>query len=191
MTHRPSLRLFRGSLLPDTNRASRRSCQTSGVGTSYPCGRRTGPFRYPPLVVVEFRVAFLDESEYLGTRPAELLIVDRAHPPLFAVCSVCLEEMLCCDPCPWAVRLFSSVWPRGPTYDVGIDTPLHPLRNGIAAHPLLFDRLCRSKFCRNELISTPRQLLITRLLMPFFKWVHCRPFPVSLRCAPARLPAPC
>src|SRR5262245_33701928 len=43
----PSLRLFRGFLLLDKNRASRRSCQTSAVGTSYPCGRRTGPFGYP------------------------------------------------------------------------------------------------------------------------------------------------
>src|SRR5262249_10188441 len=115
----------------------------------------------PPLIMVGFRVAFLDESKDLGTRSAELLIVDRAHPPLFAVCSVGLEEMLCCDPCPWAVRLFSSVWPRGRTYDVGINTPLHPLRNGIAAHPLLFDRLWqRSEFCQNEWISTPRLLFI-------------------------------
>src|SRR6516165_12477004 len=59
-----------------------------------------GALLVPPFVMVEFRVAFLDESEHLGTHPAELLIVDRAHPPLFAVCSVCLEEMLCCDPCP-------------------------------------------------------------------------------------------
>src|SRR5215831_10082518 len=43
----PSLRLFRGFLLLDTNRASRRACQTSAVGTSYPCGRRRGPFWYP------------------------------------------------------------------------------------------------------------------------------------------------
>src|SRR5262245_56616869 len=43
----PSLRLCRGFVLLDTNRASRRSCQTSVVGTSYPCGRRTGPFGYP------------------------------------------------------------------------------------------------------------------------------------------------
>src|SRR5262249_51817154 len=136
-----------------------------------------GALLVPPFVMVEFRVAFLDESERLGTHPAELLILDRAHPPLFAVCSVCLEEMLCCDPCPWAVRLFSSVWPRGPTYDVGIDTPLHPLRNGIATHPLLFDRLWqRSEFCRNEWISTPRLLLITRSLLPFFDGFIIAPF---------------
>src|SRR6516162_7202674 len=46
-----------------------------------------GDLLVPPFVMVEFRVAFLDESEHLGTHPAELLIVDRAHPPLFAVCS--------------------------------------------------------------------------------------------------------